>query len=200
MGAVPVSKDYPLSLSGASARVPDVVVTAKAFLECGDWREARKRILEGNAYMMNPSSAQRIAGELIKRLKTLSEAELRFLVESVGEDRLAMVWLSICRTYPFVQAMAREGLVERMAAFATTFDDGEYAAIMERQAQLHPELDTLTPLTAQKIRSVVFKMMNECGLLDDDRRITPLHPSSAFFEVLDLQRPSARDVLPGVEI
>ena len=78
---------YCLSMSGSSVRRAETVETANLYLELGDWSEVRKRVIEDNVYQLNAeSSRKRVSGELIKRLRTLSDAELRFLVDSYGDD------------------------------------------------------------------------------------------------------------------
>ena len=179
------SKDYPLSMTGSGARRSESVLTAALYLETGNWSAVRKRIVEDNEYQMNTeSSLKRVAGELIKRLKTLSPGELRFLVESYGDDQLAMLWVSICRAYPFMRAFSQDALALRYRQGAPDLTVGAYEAVFEAESIDHPELEDLAPATRSRMRNQILQMTRDCRLTDEEGRITPLYLSPAFTEAL----------------
>ena len=183
------SREYPLSMTGSGARRPESVLTARLYLETGNWNAVRKRVVEENEYQMNTeTSLKRVAGELIKRLKTLTGDELRFLVESYGDDQLAMLWVSICRAYPFMRAFSQEAIAERYRQGAPDLTVGAYEALFDSESQYHPELEDLAPATKARMRNQILQMVRDCKLVDDQGAITPLYLSAQFEDALGERR------------
>ena len=70
-----MSGKYALSMSGSTARVQECLIAARTYLELGDWNAVRKSIVEDNLFQLNaPSSRKRVASEIVKRLRTLTES------------------------------------------------------------------------------------------------------------------------------
>lgn len=194
-----MKSDYSLSLSGASARKAEALITANLYLEMRDWKAVRKQIIDYNEYQLNaPSSVKRVSGELIKRLKTLSDEEVEFFAHSYGDDQLAMLWVSICRTYEFVSGLSRNVIVDRYARMVTDYTPGAYEAYFEEEAEFHPELLALTEESKKKMRNQVFRMLVECHLITEEGRITPLYPSPAFVAAIDPEHREDLMLFPGV--
>ena len=148
---------YSLSMSGSSIRRPETLETARLYLDLGDWIEVRKKVVEGNLYQLNAeSSRKRVAGELIKRLRTLTDEEIRFLVDSHLDDQSAMLWISVCRTYVFVSGLSATVLRDRYESGIPFYTDGAYEAFFEQESQTHPELLKLTEAGKKKMRNQIF--------------------------------------------
>lgn len=201
-----MSADYTLSMSAASLRLPDVLITIRAYLECRDWSQARRRIIDENLYQLNAvSSRKRVSAELIKRLRTLSDEELQFVLDAYGDDQRAMLWVSNCRTYPFIAHLAQDVVKARYDGTVTDYTVGAFEAFFERESQLHPELLDLSREGHKKLRNVTFRLLADCGLVQPTSRtksegtITPLHPSPDFAKVLDpMRHAETARWLPGV--
>lgn len=192
---------YCLSMSGSSVRRPDTLATARMYLELGDWNNTRKQVVDENLYQLNAeSSRKRVAGELVKRLRTLTDDEVRFLVDSYGDDQSAMLWVSVCRTYEFVRGLSASILRERFESGIPTYTEGAYEAFFEEQAALHEELERLTSASRKKMRSQVFRMLVECDLVSERGDITPIYPSADFARAIDIAHQDDLDLFPGVTL
>lgn len=188
-------------MSGSSIRRPETLETARMYLGLGDWIEVRRRVVEGNLYQLNAeSSRKRVAGELIKRLRTLTDDEIRFLVDSHLDDQSAMLWVSVCRTYQFVSGLSATVLRDRYESGIPTYTEGAYEAFFEREAETHPELGKLTEAGKKKMRNQVFRMLVECDLVSEDGAITPIHPSPSFVRAIDAAHQDDLDLFPGVTL
>ena len=153
--------------------------------EVGDWDEVRRTIVEENLFQLNAvSSRKRVAAEVVKRLRTLTDGELAFLEGSYGDDRLAMLWVAVCRTYRFVRDLSEQVIAARYDRTIPDFTAETYDAFFEEQAEIHPELERLSDESKKKMRNQVFLMLTECRLLSDDGRITPLRPTPMFKSAL----------------
>ena len=92
---------YSLSFTSIGARRPETVEVARAYVDCLDWTEVRRRIIEDNIISLNKEGTRkRVGSELVKRLRMLDTDEMAFLADAIDDDQLAMIWVVICRTYP----------------------------------------------------------------------------------------------------
>ena len=194
-----MSKEYPLSFVGSSIRRSETLIAARLYLECGDWKETYRTIVDENLFDLDAdSSRKRVASEICKRTKTLTDEEIRFLVSSYGDDQLAMLWVSACRTYPFIKRVSEELLVNRYSRSATEFTEGAYDSFYEHESELVPELSAIATKTKKKIANQVIRMLVECRLVTEEGIITPLHPTPMFRKALDENRTDDWYLFPGV--
>jgi hypothetical protein len=200
-----MSSGYSLSMSGSSLRRPESLLTARLYLDNYDWQTTKAQVVSDNLYQLNAeSSRKRVATELIKRLSQLNERELRFLVDSYGDDQSAMFWVAVCRTYQFVADLSVDVIAGRYDRSVHEYTMGAFEEFFDRQAELHPELRRLSRLGHDKMRNTVFRLLVECRLVSQSGtcqygEITPIHPTPSFRDVLDFGR-MERDLLlfPGV--
>jgi hypothetical protein len=59
----------------------------------------------------------------------------------------------------------------------THLSETDYRAFILRKIDWHPELDGIKESTQNKIRTVLFRMMREADLLDNDDHIQRILPS-----------------------
>ena len=196
-----MSSTYCLSMSGSAVRRPETLATARIYLDLHDWTKVRQSVVEENLYQLNAeSSRKRVAGEIIKRLRTLSDKEIRFLVNSYLDDQSAMLWVAVCRTYQFVSGLSATVLRDRYESGIPAYTEGAYETFFAQEAEIHPELARLTEAGRKKMRSQIFRMLVECDLVSEDGAITPIHPSSAFVSVIDAAHQDDLDLFPGVTL
>jgi len=101
-----------------------------------------------------------------------------------------MLWAAACRRYTLIGEFAEEVLRERYLLLSETLTYDEFDAFLLTKAIWHEEIAQLTESTTRKLRSNVFRMLVEAGLLGDDGRIIPalLSERVAFF--MDARSPS----------
>ncbi|RRF98310.1 MAG: DUF1819 family protein [Coriobacteriaceae bacterium] len=193
-----LSRSYSLSMSGSSARVQESLLAARLYLDLHDWAAARKKIIDDNLFQLNAaSSRERVSGEIVKRLRQLTDGEVEFFVSAIGDDRYAMLWVAICRTYQFVRDLSEQVIVTRYEHSMPDFPQEAYDVFFEEQAEIHPELGRMTDLGQKKMRNTVLRLLVDCHLVNSDRRITPLLPSASFKEALDPEHASDLAIFPG---
>lgn len=170
-----MSKTYPLSYTAAGLRRDETVTLAQAFSRSGDWDEVRRQAVEDDLLMLRQvSSRRRVAGELVRRLKNLTPAECAFLADGPASALAdAVIWLAICRTYPFIASFTTEVVGERWHDGVTTLNDGVYEAFVAEQAALHAELAQLKEQTGARLRSQLFTMLRAMGFLSQDGSLLP---------------------------
>ncbi|WP_322151110.1 DUF1819 family protein [Paratractidigestivibacter sp.] len=174
---------YALSYTAAGLRRVETQTLAREHRSTPDWAELRRRAIDEDLLMIRQvSSRKRVSGELIKRLRNLTPAELEALA-SADDARVAeaLCWLAICRTYDFVAAFAVNVAGSRWHDGVTTLTDGVYEDFYAQQSELHPELASISDQTRARLRSQLFTIMREMGFLQKDGTLTAyqLPPAAA---------------------
>ena len=181
-------KKYSLSYTAASLRRNESQTLAREFANTPDWDELRRRSVSEDLLMIRQeSSRKRVTAELIKRLKNLTPAELNTLA-TTDDARVAeaLAWLAICRTYEFVAEFTVHVAGARWHAGITTLGEGAYEEFRAQQAELHPELDSLSEQTSARLRSQLFTIMREMGFLLKDGSLVPYQfPPAAASVICD---------------
>ena len=156
---------YNLSFTAASLRPELMRIAAEIFLVCGDWDEAKRRILATNAFQCRASrSAARLERELRQRLQLLTLPQIHLLAKASAEDRAAVSWLAVCKRSAFLRDFAAGLLRDKLEAHDPVLRRSDYESYLELQTIAHPSLGTVTPSSKAKIRQVLFKMVQEAGL------------------------------------
>lgn len=164
-----------LSYTAAGIRRAETVALAKAYAELRDWSAVRKSSVDDDLLMIKQeSSRKRVTGELVKRLRNLTPAELAALAEPQSASLAsALCWLAICRTYEFVRGFTVNVVGERWNEGVRTLPPGAYEAYVVEESAVHPELEALSDQTKARLRSQLFTMMREMGFLDKSQEMHP---------------------------
>lgn len=169
----------------------EALVAAPIYLRERNWSKVRELIEEDNLLQTRTvSSGTRRAREVTQRLSVLSDDEIELLIDATLSERGHLMWAAACRRYDLIGQFAEEVLRERFLILATTLDHEDFDAFMRGKALWHDEIADLTNSTIRKLRSNVFRMLVEAGLLSDDNRILPAVPSARVLDALSTQTPS----------
>lgn len=163
---------YALSFTSGNLLMREALVAAPIYLRERNWPEVRRRIEEGNLLQARTkSSGSRLALEVVKRLAVLSPDELELLLESTLTERGHILWAAACRRYTFIGEFAEEVLREQFLVLAPTLEYSDFDSFVRGKALWHNEVANLKDSTLQKLRSTLFRMMVEAGLLSEDNSI-----------------------------
>ena len=158
---------------------------AALFTSLRQWDKVRNAVIADNIIQARTTNTlKRVTNEITSRLKTLNERELIFLNEAEYTEQRYILWLAICRRYAFIGDFAVNVVFDNFAAFKNfvTYDD--YNIFFAKKAQWHSEVDRIPPSTKNKLRQMLFKMMREAYILDNNNTIIPIVPSAAFQAIL----------------
>ena len=146
-------RKYSLSFTASSLRPELARIVAETYLNCGDWQEVRRRVLDDNLLQARSrGSAVRMEGEIRQRLQTLTREQLVILAEASVDSRRAVAWLSVVKLNPFVFNFAAGSLRTKMEAHDTVVRPSDYEEFLASESAAHPEVLALTPITKAKIR------------------------------------------------
>ena len=167
-------KKYLLSFTAATVLAIDMRILAKDYLECQNWNDVLLHVRKDNILQRRTvSTSSRIASELITRLQKLNTEELEYLANSDIEICKMLSWVAICRTYDFIRDFAIEVVREHYLFGTMNVTYTDYASFINMKSEFHPELNSVTEATLQKLRQVLFKMMSEAGIIEEKTHIIP---------------------------
>jgi len=187
---------YALSFTSGALLTREAVIAAPLFLEVRDWNAVRNRLRAENLLQARTaSSGFRLAREVAQRLAVLTDAELDLLQDASPSERGHLMWIAACRRYAFIGDFAEEVVRERFLLLTPTLGYDDFDSFVHGKALWHPELAEVKDSTLQKLRSTVFRMLTESGLLAGGE-IVNAALSERVRDALDAQVPSDLRYLP----
>ena len=190
---------YALSFTSGALLSREAVIAAPLYLRERDWARVRELIRENNLLQSRTiSSGFRLAREVAQRLAVLTDNELELLIEATATERGHLMWVAACRRYKLIGDFAEEVVRERFILLTPTLSYDDFDSFVRGKALWHSELAELKDSTMQKIRSTMFRMLNEAGLLSERGDILQAVPSERVIDALAMSRPSDVRFLPTI--
>lgn len=185
------SSRYALSFTSGALLVREALVTAPIYLRVGNWDKVRAEIESANLLQARTqSSGVRRSREVVQRLSHLNDADIELLTVATPSERGHLLWTAACRHYSLIGQFAEEVLRERFLVMAPTIDYDDFDAFFRSKALWHEELEAIQGSTYRKLRSSVFRMLTEAGLVDVHNHIQPALLSTRVEARLATRTPS----------
>jgi Putative inner membrane protein (DUF1819) len=182
---------YALSFTTGALLSREAALLAPAYIEQRDWELVRDRAVEGNLLQARTyRTGVRLVRETVKRLSALTDNEVEFLTEVTASERGYLMWAAACRRYELIGEFAEEVVRERFLLFASTLEYEDFDSFVWGKALWHEELARIKDSTLQKLRSNVFKMLQEAELLSEAGYIIPAVLSERVAALLTAHTPS----------
>lgn len=185
------STRYALSFTSGALLLREASIAAPIYARERDWARVRTLVEEGNLLQSRThSSGIRLAREVTQRLSVLSDDEITLLIDAFPSERGYLMWAAACRRYELIGEFAEEVLRERFLLLASTLKHEDFDRFVVGKALWHREVADLKDSTVRKLRSNVFRMLVEAGLLTKQGDIEPVLLSSRVAECLEQRSPS----------
>ena len=182
---------YALSFTTGTLLSREAALLAPLYVQNRDWETVRRRALESNVLQVRThSTGIRLVRETLKRLSALTDDEVALVTEVTASERNYLMWAAACRRYELIGEFAEEVLRERFLLLAPTLNHHDFDSFLRSKALWHDELAEIKDSTLRKLRSNVFRMLQEAGLLSVAGRITPALLSERMVVVLGSRTPS----------
>lgn len=186
-----------LSLTLRPAMIHENLIIAEEYNKSKDWTQVRDEVISNNLLQSRTDSTLKtIYGEVSKRLKNLTDEELALMIES-DADVKHLVWLAICRQYPFTYQFAVEVLSEYYDRSRYQLYSEDYDAFLNAKAEWHSNLDNITQKSRYKSQQIMFKMLVECGLITKEKEILNQHLSPKLRELISQKNIDDLRLFPG---
>ncbi len=194
------SQPYKMSFATGGLMVNESVDVARLHVPGEAWEDTLSRALaEGVTSLPKAASRRRTLREIVNRLSCLEEEERLFLVDRADRtEQAALLWVATCRAYRFVREYAREVVCERHLSHRLDLPLETFDHLLETKAEWDPGLAAIAPITARKLRQILFRMMREAGVIDDDRQILTVNLSGSLRALLRRTAPADLALFPGI--
>ncbi|MDD2323789.1 MAG: DUF1819 family protein [Bacteroidales bacterium] len=125
--------------------------------------------------MGKSTTGKRKLADINKRLKNITLAQRNLLIDGDLILKRQIAFLAVCKTHLFIRDFIVEVVREKYLLFDYQITDGDYLSFFRQKAELHEHVNNLTDKTKAKIRQVLFKILEQAGLIDDvnNRNIQP---------------------------
>lgn len=160
-------KKYSFSFTGASAVLAETLIVAEEYVRLQDWEKVKVSVQENN--LMNKTkqnTSKRMYHELKKRLELLTNEQLNLIVSGSPNECKAMVLLSLIKAYSFFKDFLIEVIRTKYLLYNNIIFSSDYTIFYNTKAITHNELNTITEKTTNKVKQVLFKMLEQVGLIN----------------------------------
>lgn len=182
---------YALSFTTGTLLSREAALLAPLYIQHRDWEAVRRLALESNVLQVRThSTGIRLVRETVKRLSALTVDEVALVAEVTASERSHLMWAAACRRYELIGEFAEEVLRERFLLLAPTLGHQDFDSFVRSKALWHEELVEIKDSTLRKLRSNVFRMLKEAGLLSVAGRIMPALLSERLSVALGSHTPS----------
>lgn len=168
---------YTFSFTGASALIAETLVIAEEHNRLKDWKAVEKSLLDNNLLnKVKQATFKREFSEIKKRLSLLTQDQLQLMIHGSLDDAKAMILLSLIKAYTFLRDFIVEVIRNKYLLFDTVISDIDYIRFVNTKSFSHNELNAITEVTAKKVKQVVFKLLEQVGLITQARNGSILKP------------------------
>lgn len=184
-------KRYALSFTSGALLMREALIAAPLYLRERDWSKVRAVIADENLLQARTvASGSRIAREVAQRLAVLADDEIELFIEATATERGHLLWSAACRRYDLIGEFAQEVVRERFLLLTPTLGSEDFDSFLRGKALWHSELAEIRDSTLRKLRSNIFRMLNEAGLLSNGGQIPQIILSRRVSETLAARTPS----------
>lgn len=191
---------YALSFTTGALLVKEATILAPLHAEHAEWEAVRDRAVAQNLLQARTYRAGvRLTREVVKRLSSLSAEEIELLELGTTSERAHLMWAAACRRYDLIGEFAEDVVRDHFLKRAPMVTYGDFDSFVLTKSLWHDELTEIKESTLQKLRSNVFKMMQEAGLLSKDQVVVPVLLSHRVATLLDIRKPSDLRYFPTAQ-
>ena len=168
---------YTFSFTGASALIAETMVIAEEYYRLKDWKAVEKSLLDNNLLnKVKQATFKREFSEIKKRLSLITQDQMQLMIQGSLDDAKAMILLSLVKAYSFLRDFIVEVICNKYLLFDTLVSEIDYIRFVNTKSLSHNELSTITEVTAKKVKQVIFKLLEQVGLITQAKNGTILKP------------------------
>jgi len=180
---------YSFSFTGASALITETLAVAEEYYKLKDWKKTYWLMLENNHLSkIKEGTFKREFSEIKKRLSLLTNEQLHLLINGNYDEAKSMILLSLIKAYPYVFDFIVEVLLNKYLLFDRMLLDSDYIRFVNSKSLQHPELEKITEITSKKVKQVLFKLLEQVGLITNIKNgiiLKPFLSSSVLYVILN---------------
>lgn len=161
---------YSFSFTGASALIAETLVIAEEYERLGDWSAVKESLVKNNLLnKVKQTTFKREFSEIKKRLSLLTPEQLRLMIHGGPDNAKSMILLALAKSYSFLRDFIDEVLRNKYLIFDRVLAETDYIKFFNQKSLTHTELESITEITAKKVKQVVFKLLEQVGLISQTK-------------------------------
>ena len=151
---------YDFSFTAASLREKELRFVAESIRND---EKANLNVTLGNG---KEATGKRLFVEYQKRLGVLTSEQVTILIEGSLTSQKQVAFLAMAKLHGFICDFTIEILREKVLLFDYKLTEGEYVSFFRRKLEEYPSMYKMSDLTHKKIRQVLFKVLEQAGIID----------------------------------
>lgn len=163
-----LEQTYNLTFTAGALLMNETCAVAEVFVESGyNWDITKERAFKENLMEKDKVSTNKRFFSLVKqRIEALNETELDMLVSGNNSIRRLLLLLAICKAHALVFDFIFVNVRECFFNMHEKVTHANFNEFFNEKKYIHPELESITDLTVNKIRQVVFKILEQAELIE----------------------------------
>lgn len=191
---------YRLSFTTGGLLAREAAVATPIYLQLREWGAVRKALEADNLLQTRTvASSRRLGRELVQRLAMLRDVEIELLGHSTATERAHLMWVAACRRYDLIGEFAEEVVREKFMLLNPILTQEDFDRFVRSKTLWHDELSTVADSTLRRLRSNLFLMLREAGLVSDGGYIVPCDLSPRIAGALAIRTPNDIRFFPTTE-
>ncbi len=166
------NEKYSMAFTTCSLLIQESIKIAELFCKEKDWKKVSQIATDENLFQYRTvSSLKRTLSEIISRLKLLSEDAINLLIHGYKEEQIQVLWLAVCLRYQFIYEFSVEVIREKYRSMQYKIEQFDFDAFFNSKMNYHESLENITETTRKKLKQVLFKMMKEAEIINNDDNV-----------------------------
>ena len=130
--------------------------------------------------------------ELEHRIDSLTSEQIKILATGSLDEQKQITHLALCKTYGIYKDFVTDVLAEKAQVYDFDLTDLDYNSFISRKVVDHPELDRLAATTKKKVKQVLYKMLNQVGIIDSTSNpiILPPYVETRVEQAITIEKPN----------
>ncbi|MCC5907041.1 MAG: DUF1819 family protein [Balneolaceae bacterium] len=153
---------YRFSFTGASAMISEFIKIAELVHQGKSIDELNEKLLGREKVETN----RREFRELKHRINSLTPLQIEILTQGNFDEQKQITHLALCKTYRIYRDFVVDVLAEKVKVYDHTITDLDYNSFISKKSLDHPELENLAETTKKKVKQVMFRMLQQVGIID----------------------------------
>lgn len=177
--------DYNMSFTSGGLLEKEARVLANEYLQTKDWAIASQKIQNDNMFQYRTLVAtKRIIQELKARFSYLNEDALQLIVSGFPNETKQILWFAICQKHRFIFDFVREVVKEKYFIGQFELECYDFDAFFNKKTLEYPSLEKITDGSRNKLKQVLFKMLREVGILNNQNYIQAVVPTQRVLHII----------------
>lgn len=183
-----IMNEYRFSMTAASLMTKEFVELAQSLI---DAEFDYSKISSTDLLRDRDTTRKREFAELQLRMKMLSENEIFFLANTNDVNQKLLTFLACVKVYRILREFIEEVIWNKLLVFDEQLHSRDFVGFIYDKGLDYSEVETLSDNTKKKIQQVIFKMLEQAGLIDNVRSkkiIVPFFDYSLQNNLSDLDK------------